>query len=83
MEWNEAALHRTNSDLSAQRVFRGGAENFDGNQLRSSNLEIELPENELPNLGFRVASVPEPSTYALIFMAGAGWLVWSRWKHSL
>lgn len=27
--------------------------------------------------------VPEPSTYALLLMAGAGWLLWKRRKHSL
>jgi hypothetical protein len=33
---------------------------------------------EISSIGFRVASVPEPSTYALILMTGAGGLWWAR-----
>jgi len=38
------------------------------------------PVVEDPNLGFRLASVPEPSTYALLAMSAAGALWWSRRK---
>ena len=30
-----------------------------------------VPSNEIRSVGFRVASVPEPSTYVLIALAGA------------
>jgi hypothetical protein len=41
------------------------------------------PTIESSSIGFRVASVPEPSTYALLLMAGAGWLLWKRRKAAL
>jgi len=35
------------------------------------------------NIGALPSAVPEPSTYALILMAGAGWLLWRRRKVTL
>ncbi len=35
------------------------------------------------NLYTEITAVPEPSTYALLLMAGAGWLLWKRRKASL
>ena len=37
-----------------------------------------LVETEADNIGFRVASVPEPSTAALVLMAGGAWLFRKR-----
>ncbi|MFM8885029.1 MAG: PEP-CTERM sorting domain-containing protein [Chthoniobacterales bacterium] len=34
-------------------------------------------------MGFRVASVPEPSTAVLVLMAGGAWLLRKRWRRSL
>ena len=62
----------------SSRGLRGGS--WLGNELylqSSSRLEYG-PTNEFRNLGFRVATVPEPSTYALLLMAGAGWLLAKR-----
>jgi sulfatase modifying factor 1 len=70
-EWNDAVT-------DSSRGLRGGS--WLGNELylqSSSRLEYG-PTNEFRNLGFRVATVPEPSTYALILMAGAGWLLAKR-----
>jgi len=39
---------------------------------------FRLPSGDGIDLGFRVASVPEPSTYALLLMTGAGALWWAR-----
>ena len=36
-----------------------------------------------PNLAITAGAVPEPSTYALLLMTGAGWLLWKRRKGSL
>jgi len=38
---------------------------------------------EFDDVGFRVATVPEPSTYALLLLAGAGWLLCQRRKVKL
>ena len=62
----------------SSRGLRGGS--WLGSELylqSSSRLEYG-PTKEFRNLGFRVATVPESSTYALILMAGAGWLLAKR-----
>jgi formylglycine-generating enzyme required for sulfatase activity len=82
-EWNESALDGTNSSPSQVRVFRGGNWGSDQNNLRVSSRESDDPLQQGVYLGFRVASVPEPSTYALLLMTGAGWLLWKRRKASL
>ena len=79
-EWNDA-------------VYDGSYRGFRGNSAldaaRSSLMESSFnfgygpPESEDQGIGFRLATVPEPSTYALMFMgAGALWL-WRRRKVSL
>ena len=76
-EWMESAFDGTNSLASEDRAARGGSYQsiyYAGvitNPLISSARGIGDPSNEIRNLGFRVASVPEPSTYALIALAGA------------
>ena len=76
-EWMESAFDGTNSLASEDRAARGGSyQSFYypvliTNPLISSARGIGDPSNEIRNLGFRVASVPEPSTYALIALAGA------------
>ena len=82
-EWNESALDGTNSSSSEFRVFRGGNWGSAAGNLRPSSRESDDPLQQGVYLGFRVASVPEPSTYALLLMTGAGWLLWKRRKASL
>ena len=83
-EWTESAVDGTNSSPTQTRDVRGGGwDDPFGDLLPTYQHTPAPPDREDNDIGFRVASVPEPSTYALIFMAGAGWLVWSRWKHSL
>jgi formylglycine-generating enzyme required for sulfatase activity len=79
-EWNESAFDGANSSSSESRTIRGGL--WDGAEvfLRSSFRFDSVPAFESREIGFRVASVPEPSTYALLLMAGAGWLLWRRRK---
>ena len=71
-EWNDAVI-------GSSRGRRGGSWS-DGVAffLQSATRGSLDPASEVGNVGFRVASVPEPSTYALVLMAGAGWLVWRR-----
>jgi sulfatase modifying factor 1 len=70
-EWNDAVI-------ASSRGERGGSWFYDDDYLQSDNRDFLDPSVESSNRGFRVASVPEPSTYALVLMAGAGWLVWRR-----
>jgi formylglycine-generating enzyme required for sulfatase activity len=82
-EWNESAFDGTNSSSSEIRAFRGGDWLYGEDTLRSSYRTLSGPALDGDFIGFRVASVPEPSTYALLLMAGAGWLLWKRRKASL
>ena len=82
-EWNESAFNGTNSTSSENRAIRGAYWAESSRFLRSSTRHSINPAGDNSNIGFRVASVPEPSTYALLLMAGAGWLLWKRRKASL
>ena len=71
-EWNESAFDGSNSSSSERRVTRGGNWVSPPSSLRTSYRNNLDPTFESGSIGFRVASVPEPSTYALLAMAGAG-----------
>jgi len=77
-EWNDAVI------ADSSRGIRGGSwPNYDPyGQLASDRAGYD-PTVESYDVGFRLASVPEPSTYALILMAGAVWLHWKRQKAAL
>ena len=83
VEWMESSLDGSNSSASADRTVRGGNAFFPESDLRSSFRAYGAPELGASTFGFRVASVPEPSTYALLLMAGAGWLLRKRRKATL
>jgi sulfatase modifying factor 1 len=78
-EWNESAFDGSNNTSSELRAVRGGACYNTGDDLRSSSRTYGAPSG-WGNVGLRVASVPEPSTYALLLMTGAGalWLARRR-----
>jgi formylglycine-generating enzyme len=67
--------------IGSSRGLRGGSWSyyyFDST-LRSSFSDYLDPAFEYGSfVGFRVASVPEPSTYALLLTTGAGALWWAR-----
>jgi hypothetical protein len=71
-EWNESAFDGSNSLSSENRAFRGGSWGSTEGSLRSSVRDGFVPSFEIDFIGFRVASVPEPSTYALLSLAAAG-----------
>jgi hypothetical protein len=79
-EWNESAADGSNSSSSEIRVFRGGSRGDTERDLRSSERIGVGPELEGDFLGFRVASVPEPSTYALFVIGAIGMLMVLRRK---
>ena len=78
-EWNENNGGGGNSDPTGSRMMRGGswADTSYSLSVNSRWVAAMAPmENE--DFGFRVASVPEPSTYALLLMAAAGALWFTR-----
>lgn len=79
-EWTESAYSGSNADSSAPRSVRGDDYDLDGSALVSTERGSVMPSSEQPYIGFRVATVPEPSTYALLLMTGAGALWLARRK---
>jgi formylglycine-generating enzyme len=82
-EWAESAYTAPNASSSEFRAFRGGDWVYTEGALRSSFRLGDDPANEGLNLGFRVASVPEPSAALLVLMAGGAWLLRRRTSRSL
>lgn len=68
LEWNEAVI-------SPFRGLRGGSWNTDMFGLRSDNRTHSEPSDRGLHRGFRVASIPEPSTILFSAMAACGPLV--------
>jgi len=75
-EWNDAVAP------GSLRVYRGGAwQQFGAAYLLSSDRFENIPSLEVQFAGFRLSSVPEPSTYALLALgAGALWFMKCRRK---
>ena len=65
-EWNETAYDGSNNTVGEIRELRGGVWNGFGDHLGASSRTTTAPTEELNNLGFRVASVPEPSALSLL-----------------
>ena len=82
-EWNESAFDGSNSSSSENRAIRGGSWGSSENNLRSSGRVNDDPAFEFFFIGFRVASVPEPSTYALLLLGAGAVYIWKRRKSSL
>lgn len=81
-EWTESAWDGMNNSSSETRAARGGDwDNFE-EILRSSTRENLDPATEVNNIGFRVASIPEPSTYALLLLGAGAVHLWKRRKRS-
>ena len=76
-EWNETAFDGINSTADERRELRGGVWFFDG-YLDASNRGTGLPASENASNGFRVASVPEPSTGLLVLLGLSGLLLKRR-----
>ncbi len=69
-EWMESASDGVNDASPELRVFRGGAWYTTEGNLRSSYRLDSAPTNYDGGIGFRVASVPEPS--CALFLLGSG-----------
>ena len=68
-EWNEAVLQ------GAYRGLRGAQFSADGFNLHAKYRRYSDPTTETVTYGFRVTSVPEPATLAMLAFAGLGVLV--------
>ena len=79
-EWTESALDGTNDSTSEYRAYRGGGWSSTGDKLLSSNRGGIDPTYTGTSYGFRVASIPEPSTWVLILVAGGTLLLGRRLK---
>jgi formylglycine-generating enzyme required for sulfatase activity len=62
----------THTEIDLDRVVRGGSWNGFQNFLEAGSRDRGAPEVEYANVGFRVATVPEPSTYALLALGAIG-----------
>ena len=69
-EWNESALDGINNSPSENRELRGGYWTNTESFLRASVRSSNSPSFSVDNVGFRVASVPEPSSTVLMLSAG-------------
>lgn len=79
-EWTESAFDGTNNLASAVRAVRGGDWLDTESALRPEGQFGYVPSNEGDGVGFRVASVPEPSAYALVLLGAGALYVWKRRK---
>ncbi len=74
-QWNEALIS------GSFRGLRGGSFNDGSSYLRSSYRAYVNPSGEGLSIGFRVASVPEPSTGVLAVIAcGLMWVLRKRFR---
>jgi formylglycine-generating enzyme required for sulfatase activity len=77
-EWEETEFDLINDLSDSPRGVRGGGWYFTTSHLGARSRDVDFPSLEYHNIGFRVASIPEPST-ALLGVFAAGWLmVWRR-----
>jgi formylglycine-generating enzyme required for sulfatase activity len=82
-DWTESALDGTNSSPSEDRARRGGSWGNLVNDLRSSTRYYWAPSLDSNQIGFRVASVPEPSTAVLVLLGAGTVYLWKRRNSSL
>jgi len=78
LEWEETNFFTPDDSSSFSRGVRGGAWASFSNELLSSARTLSGPSSEFPGVGFRVASIPEPSTLFLGALATVGLLMRRR-----
>ena len=76
-EWNETLIS------GSFRGLRGGTFANNANNLQSSNGNDYNPTLEISTVGFRVASVPEPSTWMLGLCGATALAAFARRKRAL
>jgi Sulfatase-modifying factor enzyme 1/PEP-CTERM motif len=71
-EWDESAYDLVNNSTSEARGVRGGFWLSFSGDLQASFRHSDFPTYEVFHIGFRVASVPEPSTVLLLCLGALG-----------
>ncbi len=82
-EWMESALDGTNSITSESRTIRGGYWVNAEDDLRASGRRNSDPSLSSNDVGFRVASIPEPGALGWVVLSGVAILGRRVWKRSL
>ena len=82
-EWMETAADGTNTTSDENRNLRGGTFALTADPMRSVEFRSFGPASDNVTFGFRVASVPEPSTYALLLLGAGAMYLWKRRQGSL
>ncbi len=75
-EWNETAV------TSTARGLRGGSCNNSEYNLRASIRYHYYPTGEISDIGFRVASVPEPAGATMLLAGAVVALLWRRRRNA-
>ena len=70
-EWTETAIN-------SSRVLRGGSFTFSGSELNASTRSSDSPTYETGSLGFRIATIPEPGSLAML--AGLAIMSLACWR---
>ncbi|ARN56904.1 SUMF1/EgtB/PvdO family nonheme iron enzyme [Sedimentisphaera salicampi] len=69
-EWMESPFSDQNTAADSERVYRGGSYYNGADVLASSDRRDMSPYGEYGDIGFRVGTVPEPATMALLGIGG-------------
>ena len=77
-EWEETDFDLVNDSTSSARGVNGGGWNVNSGSLLSLLRFSSNPASGSFDVGFRVASIPEPSTALLGALASVGVLLWRR-----
>ena len=78
-EWEETEFDLTNDDSSSVRGVRGGSWSNNSSNMSASNRIDGNPTHENnSSIGFRVASIPEPSSQLLALLGMLGLLLRRR-----
>jgi formylglycine-generating enzyme required for sulfatase activity len=73
-EWNDSIVY-----FESGRGLRGGSFDYDVTGSNRGCRATGYSMDEVASVGFRVASIPEPSTLALLGMGGIGLIAWG-WR---
>jgi formylglycine-generating enzyme len=78
-EWTERTFYDTDINRGIA-VLRGGGFDYALSQIKASCWGGTDPTQGPPNVGFRVAYVPEPGSFILLIAAGVFISIWRRWS---